>query len=249
MSFSYSLMLVCVSDLSSSRRSTILCPSNPPRALTSSTHCLIELAERPAGSAYWPVWEIAPPMSTSLFGRWLLQAGAGQSARMVIRAPARVGIAGIIISSSLRVRSVMLRVRVNPALLEPRIESVAEAIAEQVEAEHGDENREPGEESQPRVGLDEGDVGLEVPSPARRRRLSAQPEEGERRLHDDGGRDAERGRDDDRRQTVGQDVPEQDPGIPHSEGAAGLDVLLLLDREHASPHQARVDGDAHDGDG
>src|SRR5688572_5014095 len=98
-------------------------------------------------------------------------------------------------------------------LLQARIERVAQAVAEQVEAEHRDEDRQPGEERQPGVGLDEGDVGLEVPPPAGRRRLRAEAEEAERGLHDDRGGDAERGGHDDRRQAVGQDVAEEDPRV------------------------------------
>src|SRR6266542_1996757 len=126
--------------------------------------------------------------------------------------------------------------RLNLALLEPRIESVADAIPEQVEPEDGDENGEAGKERQPGVGLNEGNVGLEVTAPTRRRRLGTEPEEGERSLHDDGGSDAERGGHDDGRQAVGQDVTKDDRGGAYPEGAAGLDVLLLPDGEHAAPH-------------
>src|SRR6266511_1379244 len=89
----------------------------------------------------------------------------------------------ILIELTLRPASAPTRVRivvmcmpsmVGGRLLEARVERVAEAVAEEVEAEHGDEDGEAGEERQPGVGLDEGHVGLEVPSPARRRRLGAQ---------------------------------------------------------------------------
>src|SRR5262245_37702515 len=95
-------------------------------------------------------------------------------------------------------------------LFQPRIERVAKAVAEEVEAQHGHEDRETREQRQPGVGLDEGDVGLEVPAPARRRRLRAQAQEAERRLHDDRGRDAEGRGHDDGGQAVGQHVTEQD---------------------------------------
>src|SRR5262245_16687476 len=87
-------------------------------------------------------------------------------------------------------------------LLEAWIERVPKAVAEEVEAQHGDEDGEPREEREPRVGLDERDVGLEIPPPARRGRLRAQPQERERGFDDDGGRDSERGGHDDRRQAV-----------------------------------------------
>src|SRR5436309_3832140 len=92
-------MLVWMSDLSSSSRRAILWPRSPPRALTSSTHSLMELTCRPAGSAYCPVSEIAPPTSTSLFGRWPARAGTTPSARRATRAPARVGVERMKVSS------------------------------------------------------------------------------------------------------------------------------------------------------
>src|SRR5262249_27223278 len=94
-------------------------------------------------------------------------------------------------------------------LLEPRVERVPQPLPEQIESEHGDEDGEAGEEREPRVRLDEGDVGLEIPAPARRRRLGAEPEKRERRLHDDGGRNPERRGHDDGRQTIRQDVTRQ----------------------------------------
>src|SRR2546422_2069252 len=133
-------------------------------------------------------------------------------------------------------------------LFQARIERVAQTVAEEIEAEHGDEDCEAGEERQPGVRLDEGDVGLEVPAPAGRRRLGAQAEEAEGGLDDDRRRDAQRGGHDDGRQAVRQDVAEEDPGIAHPEGAAGLDVLLLLDGQHAAADEAGGDRDAHDGD-
>src|SRR5712692_6198780 len=135
------------------------------------------------------------------------------------------------------------------ALFQARIEGVAEAVTEEVEAEDGDEDGQPREERQPGVGLDEGHIGLEVPAPARGGRLRPQAEEGEGGLHDDRGGDADGGGHDDRGQAVGQHVAREDPRVALANGAAGLDVLLLFDGQHAAADQTRVDRDAHDGDG
>src|SRR5262249_45229867 len=61
--------------------------------------------------------------------------------------------------------------------LHPQVERIAQAVTEEVEAKHGHEDREAGKEGQPGVLVNESDVGLEIPSPARRRRLGAEPEE------------------------------------------------------------------------
>src|SRR5262249_41565992 len=61
-------------------------------------------------------------------------------------------------------------------LFQAGIQGVAEAVAEEVETQDGHEDGEAGEERDPGVGLDERDVRLEVPAPARRRRLRAEPQ-------------------------------------------------------------------------
>src|SRR4030095_8089355 len=79
-------------------------------------------------------------------------------------------------------------------LFQAGVQGVAETVAEEVEAEDGHEDGNAGKERDPGVGLDERDVGFQVPAPARRRRLRAEAEEGERGLHDDRGGDAGRAR-------------------------------------------------------
>src|SRR5260370_40875348 len=115
--------------------------------------------------------EIAPPMSTSLFGRGCAQAGPAPapSTRSVTRAQGTIRIAVIVICG-LPSFGLSFGRGVEPKPLESSIERMAEAVTEEVEAEHGNEDGEPGKERQPGVVLDEGHVGLEVPAPARRRR-------------------------------------------------------------------------------
>ena len=45
-------------------------------------------------------------------------------------------------------------------LLQARVEGITQAVAEQVKAQHGDEDGETGTEDQPGVILNPGDVGL-----------------------------------------------------------------------------------------
>jgi len=108
-------------------------------------------------------------------GRPLLRCGNGSWRPLPARQPAPRPGAG---------RATTRHSFVEPAvgLLQAGVEGVAEAVAEEVEAEHGDEDGEAWEERDPGVGLDERHVGFQVPAPARRRRLGAEPEEAERRL-------------------------------------------------------------------
>src|SRR3989449_9636489 len=211
-------------------------PRNMKRAMACDCPSVLECGSRVSGS-------LAAMFST--FFRW---ASAGSVGPSSVSATRTVNTATSASGSRDRIWRDMGFSFSFAGLFQARIERVAQTVAEEIEAEHGDEDREAGEERQPGVRLDEGDVGLEVPAPAGRRRLGAQAEEAEGGLDDDRRRDAQRGGHDDGRQAVRQDVAEEDPGIAHTEGAAGLDVLLLLDGQHAAADEARVDRDAHDGD-
>src|SRR6185369_12474932 len=120
---------------------------------------------------------MAPPTSTSLADCWAAAGSALTASRSASVARVRI----VVVMSAPEGWS---------GLLEAWIERVAQAVAEEVEAEHGDEDGQAGEQRQPHVGLDERHVGFQVPAPARRRRLSAQAQERQRRLHDDRGGDA-----------------------------------------------------------
>src|SRR5687767_6951717 len=61
----------------------------------------------------------------------------------------------------------------------PRIERVAQPVAEQVERQHEDENRKPRPDRHPWRLLDVVLRGVEHAAPARRRRLLAEAEERE----------------------------------------------------------------------
>src|SRR5919106_5383633 len=136
-------MAVWVSDLSSSSRTTTRWPRRPPRALTSSAHSLIELTCRPAGSAYWPVWEMAPPNRTSLFGRW--SAPAVPVPRTRSAHPARRFRIARIVMVHLLYRSCRRRGR-SRILLQSWIERITQAVTEEVEAQHGDKDRDRGKQ-------------------------------------------------------------------------------------------------------
>src|SRR6266487_3030011 len=49
--------------------------------------------------------------------------------------------------------------------LQARIERIAQAIAEQVERQHREENRHPREDTDPRVDLQDHQTGFQVPAP------------------------------------------------------------------------------------
>src|SRR5262249_34458604 len=119
----------------------------------------------------------------------------------------------------------------NPALL--RVEGVTQAVADEVDAQHNQNDRDTGEYRQPpllRVVLTVRGETTE----RRRGRLDTEAEERERGLDQDRGRNGERARNDDRTERVGKHVPEHDARVPGTRRLRRLDVLLLSQRqEHA----------------
>src|SRR3954465_13327730 len=129
-----------------------------------------------------------------------------------------------------------------------RVERVAERVTEEVEAEYRGTDREPGKERRPgRVPkLAEVTAVGDHGAPTRRRRLHAEPEEGQRRLGDDGAGDAEGGGDDDRRKHTRQHVDNDDAKVSAAEGARRLNVLELPDDKDLTANEARHSGPADD---
>src|SRR6267378_4124311 len=92
-------------------------------------------------------------------------------------------------------------------------------------------------------------AGRDHESPRRRRRLHAEPEEGQRRLQQDRVGHEERGVDDQPRDDVRQDVTAQERPAGRAQGAGRADVLRLAQRQHRAAHDARDGRHAPDTDG
>ena len=136
--------------------------------------------------------------------------------------------------------------RASPARL--RVEGVAQAVAEQVERQHGDEDGQTRHDHVRGVDLERLDRLGQHLAPGRRRRLHADPEEGERGLVQDVGGDGQRGVDEHRRSQVGQQLAEQDPGVAGAQTARGLDELLLAERDDLAADDTTDVGPAEEAD-
>src|SRR6185437_1800249 len=122
-------------------------------------------------------------------------------------------------------------------LTTPRVERVAQPVAEEVEREHQEKDRQTRPHRDPGRLRDEMAGGVEHAAPARAGRLLAEPEKAETRLGDDRG-GARQGRlHENRWNDVGQDVPQHDAVVGVSERARRLDVVLVLDRQHLAARQ------------
>src|SRR5215831_18422456 len=130
-----------------------------------------------------------------------------------------------------------------------RVESVAQAVPEKVEARYGQGDRDPGEDGDPRR---RGEIALSVVehvTPARERRLDAVAEEADVRLEQNGPRHAEGGRHRDDANRVRQKVAQHDAPARSAQAPRALDELALSEGEHLAAHHARhvhPRGDADD---
>ena len=124
-----------------------------------------------------------------------------------------------------------------------RVERVPQAVADEVDAESDDDDREPRECHEPpeleafALAVDDQLAECGV------RRLDAEPEEGEGRLVEDGSRDDQRREDDDRPDAVREDVPQDDAmSLAPAAFAASTNSFSRSDRKRprttrASPTQ------------
>src|SRR5215471_4515057 len=130
-----------------------------------------------------------------------------------------------------------------------RVEGVAQAVPEKVEARDGQGDRDPGEDGDPRR---RGEIALgivEHVTPARERRLDTVAEEADVRLEQNGPRHAEGGGHRDDAHRVGQEVAQHDTSTRSAEAPRALDELALSEGKHLAAHHARhvhPRGDADD---
>src|SRR5215813_3971424 len=129
-----------------------------------------------------------------------------------------------------------------------RIRCVAQPVAEQVEAQHGDEDGQAGERGDP------PGRGQELPAlddhvaPARQRRLSPQPEVAQARLDQDRLAQQEAGLDDHDRQRVDEQVASEDARVTGPERRRGVDEVSVAKAQALAAHHApdRRPGDERD---
>src|SRR5215831_6142342 len=135
---------------------------------------------------------------------------------------------------------------------QPRIEQVADAVAQQVEGENRDGDGEPGEQHQPPRWNEPGIecVGQHI-APGRRRRRDADAEETQRCFDDDGNSKVGRRQDQEGGNALRQDMPEHQANVGGPEAARSLHERHLFERQdygayHAPPERYPRDGNRHD---
>ena len=150
----------------------------------------------PVASVVW-----AETKRAAGLGRLARTRGAGASAR----ARRAVRTAGLQELAAGQGRGVMRR---PPHAV--RVENVTQAVADQVERQHGDHDRDAREHRDPRRGLQIRPPLVQHVAPRRRGRLRRQPEVAQRRLDEDRLREGDGALHHERRQHVRQHVLERD---------------------------------------
>src|SRR5919109_2438847 len=127
---------------------------------------------------------------------------------------------------------------------------LAQALAHEVEGQHGGEHGASRHEHQVRMVLEHAALPLgDHVSPRRGRRLHAEAQVAQRRLgHQQHGHD-DQGVGQQRRQDVGQDLAHDDPGAGGAHDPGGLDELLLSDGHGVGPGEPQVDRDRQGAEG
>src|SRR5438105_511555 len=129
-------------------------------------------------------------------------------------------------------------------LSESGVEEIPEAVAEQVDAEHRQEERHTREDRDPGRRDQEGLPLRQHGPPRDRRRLGAEPEEGESGLGDHVAADPDRRGDQERAEAVGEHVADEDRRVRDAHRPRRLHVLLASERQDLAADHAGDGGPA-----
>src|SRR5262245_13581980 len=122
-------------------------------------------------------------------------------------------------------RATKATISAGDAELRARVERVAHAVAEDVQREHRERDRDPGRERDRGPRVEELLTVVDDRAPARVGRLHADREERERRLGQHRDRHHQREEDDHGRHHVGQDLAREQAPVARAEPDRGLDEL------------------------
>src|SRR6266542_38102 len=113
---------------------------------------------------------------------------------------------------------------------QPWVEDITQTVSEEVERPHREQDREAGEQREPRLGADEVPSFADHHAPFGRRRLRAESDEAQPRGRDDRRAHVEARLDEQRRDRVGQQVTRQNPRRRSTDASSRLDVLAPSQR-------------------
>src|SRR5262245_2957047 len=108
---------------------------------------------------------------------------------------------------------------------ERRVEHVAQPVAEEIEAKHGDEDRDAWKGRHPPRRGEELSAFHDHVAPAGRRRLDAEAQVGETRLDENRLTEEQRALYDHGGRRVGEHVPQEDAPVARAQRAGGLDEI------------------------
>lgn len=134
-------------------------------------------------------------------------------------------------------------------LARPHIQRVAQAVAEEVQAEERRAERTGGEDEHPPELLHAVRAVFNHRAPRTHRRLHAEAEEAQEGFEQHHRRHGERGVNDDRAEHVGNHVAQDDAALAQAQRVRGLDEFHALQRGDLPAHDARHGEPFHRADG
>src|SRR5687768_3747118 len=117
-----------------------------------------------------------------------------------------------------------------------RVQSIPQAIPHKVDTQHRYQYQQAGEEPQPRCALNVFHRTIQHIAPACRGSLNAEAQKADISLIQNGGRDAQRGRDGNGRKGIRQKRTEDDESVGDAQGTGSRNEVQLLEREHVGAH-------------
>ena len=123
---------------------------------------------------------------------------------------------------------------------EARVEAVAQRLAEEREAERGDDDRQAAGDRRPRALADEGEAVVQDRAPGGGRRTNAEPEEAHPGFDGDDDGNVHRGENEERADKVRHDVDGEDAPGGRAERARRKHEVGLLQRHRLRAHHAGV---------
>ncbi|ENN88717.1 hypothetical protein RHSP_43055 [Rhizobium freirei PRF 81] len=120
------------------------------------------------------------------------------------------------------------------------VEAVAQPVAQEIEAEYGEQDGKAREEADPPGRLQIGASIGQHAAPARDRGIDAEPEEGEAAFEKDIVGDVQRHQHDYRSQKVRQQMLEDDAPVFHADGARREDEFPFAQGQHRSADKAGI---------
>ena len=131
-------------------------------------------------------------------------------------------------------------------ILQVRVKGVPQSVAQEIEGEDDQHYGDTGRETAPGRIVQILSALVDHEAPGSVRRLNSEPQKAQAALREDGGRNVQCEEDDQCRDAVGEDVPQDDPRLRDTDGAGGRHVYAASQSQGLRAHDAGNTCPAHE---